>query len=299
MTPRLLIAAAATLVASFVLASLAHADGLRANAGYTGLYDPFPEIQHPCINDCERHGRRHHRRHRPPPPDSGPPPDQGLLVDCSGHGQFATLQDAVKAAQPNDVIEILAPGEGMTCVGTVDIHIPLTIRSAGGGARAVLQAPDHQSCLTANIPLGDALTIENVTFIARGREKPCVHVTAGKVLVRNSKIDSRNTNWAFDVDSSGDLTVEDSTIETDGSGVHAERATVCLKNIHVAVEEGHYGIGVGLDRTDGTIEGGTFIGGAVGILASSGPRGLKITDSDIRKARTAMRFAPGQQGQVE
>jgi len=175
-------------------------------------------------------------------------------------------------------------------------------------------------CLIAHIPLGDTLTIDGVRFVSRTRDKPCVSVEAGHVIVRNSSVDSRGTNWAFDVRESGELSVESTRIETDASGVHARRAHVDLHNLDIAIEARNGAaqfdlgrtdctdkvrgtiqgsVGLALECTDGTVEGGHIIGGAVGILASSGTHGLRLSDINVTKADTGVLLLPGQLGSVD
>jgi hypothetical protein len=208
------------------------------------------------------------------------------------------VEAAVHHAPPNATILILPPGDGTTCVETVAIHEPLTIATLGGGSPAVIQAPADQPCLVADIPLGDTLTIDRIRFIARGRKEPCVSVQAGHVVVRNSSIDSRTRDWAFDVAESGDLSVEATHIETDGSGLHARRAHVELHDLAVDIDSGHDGVGLALDRTDGAVEGGSIVGGSVGILASAGTHGLQLSDTKVHKAKTGVALLSGGLGSI-
>jgi hypothetical protein len=223
-----------------------------------------------------------------------------LMVDCSRQhrNMFPSVDAAVHRAPPNATILILPPGDGTTCVETVTIHKPLTISTLGGGSPAVIQAPADQPCLIADIPLGDTLTIDRIRFIARGHKEPCVSVQAGHVVVRNSSIDSRTRNWAFDVAESGDLSVEATHIETDGSGVHARRAQVELRDLAIDIDIGHDGVGLALDRTDGTVEGGSIVGGSVGILASAGTHGLQLSDTKVHKAKTGVALLSGGLGSI-
>src|SRR5262249_48030718 len=160
-----------------------------------------------CIWECER-DRPHHRYyggyrdggwHRDP---------HHIVVDCSGQRYDAahSVQDAVDNVADNGVIIILPPGRGVTCFGSIHVTRPVTLRRGGAAGPAVIEAPENQPCLIADIHLGDALVMENVKFIARGHRAPCVQVRAGAVVLRNAHVDSRNTDWAFDVRDSGVLT---------------------------------------------------------------------------------------------
>jgi hypothetical protein len=232
---------------------------------------------------------------------------------------FTSIDEAADAAPPNATILIIPPGEGMTCVESVSIHKPLTIATYGGSGKAVIQAPPGKPCLTAHIPLGDALIIDGVKFIARSRETPCVAVEAGHVTFRNSEVDSRGADWAFDVHESGALTLEQSKIETDFSGVHARRATVALKNVDIDIagrngaaflalgrtdcldRDGgtiHGSVGLALECSEGSIEGTNIIGASIGVLASAGTRGLRLTDVKLTKPDTGILLLPGQLGLV-
>ncbi|MDR3527069.1 MAG: right-handed parallel beta-helix repeat-containing protein [Rhizomicrobium sp.] len=231
---------------------------------------------------------------------------------------FFSIDEAAEAASPNATILIIPPGEGMTCVESVHIHKPLTLATYGSG-RAVIQAPQGKPCLTAHIPLGDSLIIDGIKFIARSRETPCVAVEAGHVTMRNSQVDSRGADWAFDVKESGELTLEQSKIETDFSGVHARRATVELKNVDIDIagrngaaflnlgrtdcldRDGgtiHGSVGLALECSEGSVEGTNIIGASIGILASSGTRGLRLTDVKLTKPDTGILLLPGQLGMV-
>jgi hypothetical protein len=116
--------------------------------------------------------------------------------------------------------------------------------------------------------------------------------------VRNSSIDSRTRDWAFDVAESGDLSVEATHIETDGSGVHARRAHVELHDLAIDIDSGHDGVALALDRTDGTVEGGSIVGGTVGILASAGTHGLQLSDTKVHKAKTGVALLSGGLGSI-
>jgi len=264
-------------------------------------FDPVPEIgrEDGCRGGRDGCGEsEHHHEH-----GGGPlrlSDHDALLVDCSGRHRdmFPSVNAAVRHAPPNATILILPPGDGTTCVESVEIRQPLTISTLGGGSPAVIQAPDNLPCLAATIPLGDTLTIDRIRFIARGRSAPCVFVHAGHVVMRNSSIDSRTRNWAFDVDESGDLSVEATHIETDGSGVHARRAQVELRDLAIDIDMGHDGVGLALDRTDGVVEGSSIIGGAVGILASAGTHGLQLSDTKVHKAKTGVALLSGGLGSI-
>jgi len=271
-----------------------------------GRYDGCGDGRDGCGDEREhcRDGRdgcrepEHHHEHGAAPLHLSE--HNALVVDCSGEHRdmFSSVGAAVHVAPPNATILILPPGDGTTCVETVAIHKPLTISTLGGGSPAVIQAPDNQPCLIADIPLGDTLTIDRIRFIARGHNAPCVSVQAGHVVVRNSSIDSRTRNWAFDVAESGDLSVEATHIETDGSGVHARRARVELRDLAIDIDMGHDGVGLALDRTDGIVDGGSIIGGAVGILASAGTHGLQLSDTKVHKAKTGVALVSGGLGSV-
>lgn len=221
-------------------------------------FDPVPEIgRDDCRGgDCRRPGapRGERERHGPELPLIGGHPT--LMVDCSGQHRdmFPSLEAAVRRAPPNATILILSPKEGMTCQGGVEIGVPLTIATYGGGDSAVIQAPPGFPCLIADIPLGDTLTIEGVRFVARGGVAPCVIVQAGHVVVRHSSIDSRTTNWAFDVVESGELTVEATHVETDRSGVRAWRAQVDLHGLDIDIDARRVGAQLGLRGADCTTE---------------------------------------------
>jgi hypothetical protein len=287
--------------------------------------DPVPGIGFGCRGDIcgPPHGPPHH-------PPGGPllPGILGhttFLVDCgAGHsephrGLFNSVNAAAHFAPPNSTILILPPGQGTTCVESVHINGPITIATYGGSGQAVIQAPPREPCLTADIPLGDTLVIDGVRFIARSREAPCVAVEAGRVVVRNSAVDSRGANWAFDVHESGELIVDSTRIETDASGVHARRGHVELHNLDIAIDARngaalldlgrtdctdkthgtiHGSVGLALECTEGSVDGGSIIGSAVGILASAGTHGLRLTDVKITKADTGILLLPGQLGSV-
>ncbi|GAA0544537.1 hypothetical protein FHS83_000523 [Rhizomicrobium palustre] len=256
-----------------------------------------------------------------------------LLVDCGKarpsresrrggrgpRGVFTSIDAAAEVAPPNATILIIPPGEGMTCVESVHVRGPLTIATYGGSGKAVIQAPAGQPCLTAHIPLGDSLVLDGVKFISRSREAPCVKVEAGKVTLRNAEVDSRGTNFAFDVEESGELALEQSKIETDFSGVHARRGTVRLKNvdIDIAGRNGaaflnlgrtdcidraggtiHGSVGLALECSEGSVENVNIVGAAVGVLASAGTRGLRLTDVKLQKPDTGILLLPGQLGMV-
>ncbi len=274
-------------------------------------YDPVPEIgcrdsRYGCRGDYDGHrdgrGGGHCDGHGGRP--GGRPLEyadrDALLVDCSRQHRdmFPSIEAAVRHAPPNATILILAPGDGATCVESVHIPGAMTLATFGGGKQAVIEAPPGQPCLMADIPLGDTLTIDGIRFIARGRDAPCVAVQAGHVVVRNSVIDSRTRDWAVDVHESGELTVEATHIETDGSGVRAERAQVDLHNLDIDIDTGHDGIGLSLDRTDGSVDGGSLIGGKVGIAASSGTHGLDISDVKVSEAGIGVVLMPGGLGNI-
>jgi hypothetical protein len=288
-------------------------------------YDPVPEIGGCHERYCEP--RPHHGH--PPPPAKVLPGILGsdtLMVDCGkGHseprrGLYNSVNEAAEHAAPNATILIVPPGQGTTCVETVHVRGPLTIATYGGAAKAVIQAPPGKPCLVAHIPLGDALIVDGVRFIARSRETPCVSVEAGRVALRNSSVDSRGSDWAFDVHESAELAIESSRIETDASAVHARRARVDLKNLDIDID-GRNGsakldlgrtdcidrdggtvrgsVGLALECSEGRVEGGSIVGGAIAVLASAGTRGLRLDDIKITKAETGMLILPGQLGQVD
>lgn len=312
-------------------------------------YDPVPEIDPRwCrFGYCPRPPE--HSEHRPPPPRALPGilGHDTFLVDCGkashlpyeGHdergerrvhhggkpnmdhmrGVFASINEAAEVAPPNSTILVLPPGQGTTCVESVHVHGPLTIATYGGTGQAVIQAPPGQPCLVAHIPLGDALVVDGIRFIARSRETPCVTVEAGRVTMRNSAVDSRGTEWAFDVHESGELAIESSHIETDASAIHARRGSVTLRDVDIDIDgrniaaklnlgrtdcldrDGgtiHGSVGLALECSEGSVEGGSIIGGAVGILASAGTRGLRLTDVKLTKPEVGILLLPGQLGMV-
>lgn len=258
-------------------------------ASPAGLYDPVPEIGLPPPAPS-------HSAHHAPPPMRG-----ALLVDCSGthHGMFRSISAAAARAMPGGTILILPPGQGGgTCVETVRIAKPLTLASFGGGRDAVIQAPPDRPCLIAIIPLGDTLTVDGIRFIARNPRKPCVEIQAGEVAVRSSEIDSRSSAWAFDVGETGALTMKDSHIVTDGSGIRAMRAKLNISAVDIDLEGGRDGVGLWLSRGEGLIEGGTIIGGAIAIRASSGNHDVRLSGVKIRKAVTGVGIEAGGLGTV-
>lgn len=266
--------------------------------------DSVPQIgsryEHHCHEDCHEHHHHHGGDRDDYGRDDWPGPDRNTaFVDCSGRNPhaFRSVSEAAMFTPPNGTILILPPDPGMTCVETVRVLGPVTITS-DGPTPAVIQAPPHQPCLIANIPLGDKLVVRNVKFIARGRDEPCVQIRAGAVTMDHVQIDSRNTDWAFDVGQSGELTLNDSRIETDGSGVMASRAEVELSNVEIDVEEGKNGYGLALDRTDGSVDGGRILGGAVGAVVSAGPHGLSLAHIAIDKTQQALVIDDGEQGVV-
>jgi hypothetical protein len=294
-------------------------------------YDPVPEIDPSWCRYRACPGYRPgHSEHRPSGPElPGVLGHATLLVDCGkprgprhgprGERVFSSVDEAAEFAPPNATILIIPPGQGMTCVESVHVRRPLTIATYGGSGKAVIQAPPGQPCLVAHIPLGDELVIDGVKFVARSRETPCVTVEAGRVTMRNSSVDSRGTEWGFDVHESGELALESSKIETDASAVHARRATVSLKNVDIDIDgrnisallnlgrtdcidrDGgtiHGSVGLALECSEGSIEGGSIIGGGIGVLASAGTRGLRFTDVKITKADTGVLILPGQRGSV-
>jgi hypothetical protein len=252
-------------------------------------YPQDPGDYYPPPSDCceHHHGYDHHDW-------------RTIDVDCSGthRDMFRSVQAAIDRVRPNGTVMILPPGEGMTCRESLTITKPVTISTYGGGHAAVIQAPDGRSCAEANVPLGDSLVFDGITFIARGHSAPCIRVRAGHVVVRNSTIDSRNTDWAFDVLDSGELSVEDTKVETDGAGVHALRAEVHLKNTEIDMSPNRRDAALLLDRTDGDIQGGEIIGGRWGVVASPGPHGLTVSDLSVRNANTGVEFMPGAQGTI-
>jgi len=293
------------------------------------LLDPYDQVPEIGFDRCRgrdcRLPDRPRRFHRPEPILPGTAGHPTFLVDCGlphsepRRGLFSSVNAAAKFAPPNSTILILPPGQGTTCVETVHVRGPLTIATYGGGKEAVIQAPWGRACMVAHIPLGDALTINGVRFIARSREAPCITVEAGHVVVRNSSIDSRGANWAFDVHESGTLTVDSTRIETDASGIHARRATVEMSNVDIDIDgrngvallnlgrtdctdrDGgtiHGSVGMALECSEGYVEGGHIIGGSIGVLLSAGTRGLRLTDVKVTKADTGMLLLPGQLGTV-
>ena len=170
-------------------------------------------------------------------------------------------------------------------------------------ANALLAAPPIQggpqavaSCIGASLPAGDALNIIGVNFIVRSGPHPCISVQAGTVNVRQARIDSRGTRWAFDVKESGRLVIEDSTIETDGGGVHARRAVVEMRRVAIQLERGRRGIGASLTGADGMISDINITGGEVGLVLSSGSRGMLVERPVITDAGAGLELV-GQPGQ--
>ncbi len=268
-----------------------------ATAALLDPNDPVPQIgQWPCRDHCEHHDGcgercRDHREVR----GDGP-----IVVDCSGRHRdmLPSLGWAVAHAPPNTTIFILPPGKGMTCVESVRIDRPLTIATYGGDTPAVIQAPDGSPCVDADIPLGDKVVFVGVTFIARGRDAPCVLVRAGHVVMRNANINSRNTNWAFDVMDSGELTIENTKIETGGSGVHAYRAHIHVHGLSVDMSPNRTGAALQLERTDGEVDGAEIVGGRWGIVASAGAHGLSLSNIKVARANIGVAIVAGGQGPV-
>lgn len=323
-------------LSAFAGLQIAMADPYEARPPYTypsesaqqfNPYDQVPEMDPRwCrFGYCPAPVPRHHR---PPPPSKAMPGILGhdtFLVDCGkGHsepkrGLFNSVNQAAQFAPPNATLLIVPPGQGTTCVETVHVRGPLTLATYGGTGRAVIQAPPGKPCLVAHIPLGDSLIVDGVRFIARSRETPCVTVEAGKVTMRNSEVDSRGTDWAFNVHESGELAMEGSRIETDASGVHARRASVMLRNVDIDIN-GRNGsakldlgrtdcldrdggtvngsVGLALECSEGSVEGGHIIGGAVAVLASAGTHGLRLADIKITKPDIGVLLLPGQLGMV-
>lgn len=279
-----------------VLAALSLTVGLstvaRAHEGREGdPYDPTNPI--PWCSGCEHEGHGEALREHSL---------AEVIVDCSqthgGRRGVPSVRLALKLVRPNGTIRILPPGEGETCRESLEIRFPVKIVGAEGG-QAVIQAPQGQPCITATVPLGDSLELDRVKLIARGgTDMACIHVRAGRVVVRNTEIDSRYTDWAFDVDESGELVVDDTKVETDGSGVHAVRARVDLRGLDVDMPPSRKDIALFLDRTDGQIDGGEIVGGRWGVLASSGAHGLSIEGTKIRDANTAVQLVAGAQGTI-
>ena len=248
------------------------------------------------VDPSDWYGPHHFPHHH------GPIHPDSIVVDCTPrHHEFrgrGPLQAAIDRVRANGTVMIKPPGEGMTCTESLSITKPVTITTYGSGRDAVIEAPGLAPCVEANVPLGDSVVFEGVKFIARGRSEPCIRVRAGQVVVRNATIDSRNTDWAFDVLDSGELTVEDTKIETDGSGIHALRAEVHLKEVEIDMSPARGKPAMVLDRTDGDVVAGEIIGGRWGVVASSGPHGLSLADLKIRNANTAVELLPGSQGIV-
>jgi hypothetical protein len=57
-------------------------------------------------------------------------------------------------------------------------------------------------------------------------------------------------------------------------------------------------VGLALECSEGFVEGGSIIGGAVAVIASSGTRGLRISDLKVTKPDTGVLLLPGQLGAV-
>ena len=265
--------------------------------------EPLPELRNPSrcesvagCRDSDRSGRRHH----------------GVVLDCSGRkrGAAHSLREAVRRVPVNGEILILGAPHGRTCIadGTV-ITKPLTIRPLDAIGSAYIEgrttgsepstdphAERRASCLEVNLPVGDSLKIIGVNFVVRGGKLPCVKVLAGTVEVSRSRIDSRGTRWAFDVSNSGRLVLEDSKIETDGGGVHARRVVVEMRRVDIQLERGRRGIGASLTGADGVVSELSVIGGEVGLVASSGSRGLLVENPVISDAGVGIEVV-GQAGQ--
>jgi hypothetical protein len=238
-------------------------------------------------------------------------------------GEFHSVNAAAAVAPPGATILILPPGQGSTtCVESVDIRKPLTIATYGGGRDAVIQAPPNQPCLVADIPLGDALIIDGVHFVARDSSAVCLSLKAGQVELRNSHIDSRRSSWALDAERSVTLEVSDTHIETDGAGIRTDRAHVDFRNVDIDISGEYFSkpavsrrdnatayqspcdgdvlprVGLKLMRTDGAVEGGRISGGVCAVSASSGTHDLRLTGIGIRKSVTGVEALPGEQGNV-
>jgi hypothetical protein len=166
----------------------------------------------------------------------------------------------------------------------------LAMPSLQGGPQAVA------SCLGANLPAGDALNLVGINFIVRSGEHPCISVQAGTVNMKQARIDSRGTRWAFDVKESGRLVLEDSSIETDGGGVHARRSVVEMRRVAIQLERGRRGIGASLTGADGMISDLNITGGEVGLVVSSGSRGMLVERPVVSDAGVGIELVghPGQ-----
>jgi len=242
--------------------------------------------------------------------------------DANGDGTTCELKRVVKARARNaitafaatlTIIQTYASAISPQAAAAPESESPATADQSGAPTEyepddddqapsaATLSSPDdadekNASCLDVRLPTGDALNIVGVNFIVRSGKYPCVSVKAGTVKVQHSRIDSRGTRWAFDVKESGRLVLEDSRIETDGGGINARRATVDLRRVEIQLERGRRGIGAALTGADGTISDLAVIGGEVGLVVSSGSRGLivdrpVISDSGVGIAAVG---APGQ-----
>jgi hypothetical protein len=276
-----------------------------AAAGLLDPSDPLGAIQcrHNCghCENCSDCGRDCHS-------DRGAHRDRNrqmriVNVDCSRQrsrerGWEWSVGDALRRVAPNGTVNVLAPGEGATCVESLVIHTPVTIATLGAGTRAVIQAPEGRPCIVADIALGDALSLQNLKIIARGHDAACVQVTAGTVDIRNSDIDSRSTNWAFDVGASGELRITGTRVETDGAGVRAERAYVSISGLGIDMAPNRSDAALQFERTDGHVDKVQIIGGYWGVLASPGAHGLSLSNIEVSKAAIGAEFVAGAQGAI-
>jgi hypothetical protein len=279
-----------------------------AAAGLLDPSDPLSAIhcRHNCgcprncrdcgnCSDCGRDCAIRPRQHR----DAGGRP-RFVNVDCSRQrkGWSWSVSDALQHVAPNGTIYILPPGEGATCVESLAIHMPVTIATLGASGRAVIQAPEGQPCIVADIALGDRLSLQSLKIIARGHDEACVQVTAGAVEMRNADIDSRNTNWAFDVGESGALRVVDTRVETDGSGVRAARAHVSISGLGIDMSPNRTAAALQFECTDGDVDKVQIIGGRWGVLASPGAHGLWLSHVEVSKAAVGAELVAGAQGTI-
>jgi hypothetical protein len=227
-------------------------------------------------------------------------PDRALIVDCSGQmrGAFRSVNEAIRHSRQNGTILVLPPDKGRTCEETVQTGKAVTIATYGGGGAAVIQAPPGAPCLTAHLPLGDSLVLDGIKFISHREQRSCLNLEAGRIVVRNSMIDSRRSGWAFVVADSVELRIENSMIVTDHNGLYAYRAKLDLHNLDINIDLGRSGAAMYLDGADGLVEGGTINGGVAGILASSGTEGLRISGTIVRKAQIGVNILPGGLGEV-
>lgn len=292
-----LLMAAALLMGVFTDA--VQADATPERAVMLDPFDPVPQI------DFSHRTRHHHDDRRD---DKWNYRGQSsVIVDCSGrrYGAFRSISEAARHVRPNGEIRIVPASRSVTCVESVSIFKPVRIvplerdGSGYGSGPIVIQAPDNQSCLIADIALGDRLRIEGVQFIGRGHRQPCVSILAGHVDFEDVVIDSRRTDWAFDVGDSGTLSARHVSIETDGSGIFASRAAIDLIDVSIKMESGREGKGLSLRQVDGRVEELRVVGGDIALDISSGSDGISLSQIRLFDSNVGMHVRrEGGQGPV-